>query len=446
MHLGARVLECPQRLSLNFWRHSIACGESILSLSLSLYISRAREVAHYPPHVALLCRSVCALARSTPTRRSLLPHHPPSSSPTLATMSTSTPEELFKNAEKKASASGGWFSSATSKQEEAVELFKAAANKFRIANRFEEAGNAYMRAAETETKTGEKEYAANTFFEANKCFRMSRPELAVVALTRAREILIERGRFRQAADREKAVAELYKNEAADGEKALEAYEQAAAWYLQEGANATASGCYREAAQLATDLGRFPQAIERWEQVASMSLESNLTRYSVKDYYLNAGMCYLAIPVSADPSSSTQAMLTGLNTDFSHSIVVGYVRTTLQQSARCNSTQNKIQASLQPWKVVSSTPSSKHAKKAICKHLTVEYRNTTELKRFRAGRHHSCVRCERGFRMNRIFPKPFPRLEVLFQRSNVSCLSHSSQTGLVCVCQGDLSHCAWVVDQ
>ncbi len=93
------------------------------------------------------------------------------------------------------------------------------------------------------------------------------------------------------------MAELYKNDAADPEKALEAYEQAASWYLQEGANATASGCYREAAQLATDLARFPQAIERWEQVASMSLESNLTRYSVKDYYLNAGMCYLAIPVS-----------------------------------------------------------------------------------------------------------------------------------------------------
>lgn len=27
----------------------------------------------------------------------------------------------------------------------------------------------------------------------------------------------------------------------------------------------------------------------------MSLDSNLTRYSVKDYYLNAGLCYLAIP-------------------------------------------------------------------------------------------------------------------------------------------------------
>lgn len=230
-------------------------------------------------------------------------------------MSTSTPEDILKNAEKKASASSGWFSSASSKQEEAIELFKAAANKFRIQNRFEEAGNAYMRAAETEVKTGEKDYAANTFFEANKCFRMSRPELAVVALTRAREILIERGRFRQAADREKAIAELYKSEVADPERALEAYEQAANWYLQENANATASGCFRESAQLATDLARFPQAIERWEQVASMSLESNLTRFSVKDYYLNAGLCYLAIPVSLDHPKCVPCTITDLHRDY-----------------------------------------------------------------------------------------------------------------------------------
>ena len=60
---------------------------------------------------------------------------------------------------------------------------------------------------------------------------------------------------------------------------------------------TASGCYREAAQLATDVGDYKRAIERWEQVAQMSLDSTLTRYSVKDYYLNAGLCYLALPVS-----------------------------------------------------------------------------------------------------------------------------------------------------
>ncbi|CAO1618438.1 unnamed protein product [Parajaminaea phylloscopi] len=212
-------------------------------------------------------------------------------------MASSSPEELLQTAEKRAASTGGFFSfgSSSSKLEEAAELFKAAANKFRLSNRFDEAGHAFMKAAETEIKAGETDYAANTFFEASKCFKMTRPELAVTALTRCRQILVERGRFRQGADREKGIAELYKNEAHDPAKALQSYEQAAEWYIQEGATATASGCYREAAQLATDIGDYKRAIERWEQVAQMSLDSNLTRYSVKDYYLNAGLCYLAIP-------------------------------------------------------------------------------------------------------------------------------------------------------
>lgn len=347
-------------------------------------------------------------------------------------MSTSTPEELLKNAEKKASASGGWFSSATAKQEEAVELFKAAANKFRIANRFEEAGNAYMRAAETEIKTGEKDCAANTFFEANKCFRMSRPELAVVALTRAREILIERGRFRQAADREKAVAELYKSDAADPERALEAYEQAAAWYLQEGANATASGCYREAAQLATDLARYPQAIERWEQVASMSLESNLTKYSVKDYYLNAGMCYLAIPVSLPPHS--------LSPNYDSSLTLPLLdatyRTTWQQCAQCSSTPNRTPASPPPWRAASSTRSSRRARRATSKPSTRASRSTTEPKKSRAGRRRSYVQCERASRTNLIFPETlYPVASAL--PDSLSLSLQISATKGSCASSGDM---------
>jgi hypothetical protein len=52
-------------------------------------------------------------------------------------------------------------------------------------------------------------------------------------------------------------------------------------------HSTASGCFREAAAVATEIGDYKKGLERWEQVAQMSLESNLTRYSVKDYYLNA---------------------------------------------------------------------------------------------------------------------------------------------------------------
>lgn len=61
--------------------------------------------------------------------------------------------------------------------------------------------------------------------------------MAVVALTRSKGILVEAGKFRQAADREKSIAELYRNEANDPRKALASYEQAGEWYNQEGASA-----------------------------------------------------------------------------------------------------------------------------------------------------------------------------------------------------------------
>ena len=213
-------------------------------------------------------------------------------------------EQLLASAEKKASATGGWFSSSASKHEESIELFKAAANKFRVDNRLTEAGHALVRAAEMEIKTGEPDFAAGSYYEASKCFRMTDPHQAVMAMDRSARLLVERGRFRQAADRKKNMAELYREDPNRLDQGLVAYEQAATWYTQEGASATASACNREAAALAIQLQQYPKAIELWEAVATSSLGSNLTKYSVKEYYLNAGLCYLAIP---DTAAAMRAM-------------------------------------------------------------------------------------------------------------------------------------------
>lgn len=219
-------------------------------------------------------------------------------------MGSTSAEALLRSAEKKASATGGWFTSSASKHEESIELFKEAANKLRVDNRLTEAGQALVRAAEMELKLGERDFAASTYYEASKCFRMTNPEQAVMALDRAAGLLVERGRFRQAADRKKNMAELYREDPNRLDQGLLAYEQAASWYMQEGASATASACNREAAALAIQLKQYPKAIELWEAVAAASLGSNLTKYSVKEYYLNAGLCYLAIP---DAGAATRAM-------------------------------------------------------------------------------------------------------------------------------------------
>lgn len=60
---------------------------------------------------------------------------------------------------------------------------------------------------------------------------------------------------------------------------------------------TANACYKDAADLHADLKEYPQAIARYEQVADGSLNSALTKYSVKEYWLRACLCALAMGVS-----------------------------------------------------------------------------------------------------------------------------------------------------
>jgi hypothetical protein len=47
------------------------------------------------------------------------------------------------------------------------------------------------------------------------------------------------------------------------------------------------------AQFAAQLEQYPKAVEIYEEIAKSSLDSNLLRYSVKGYLLNAGLCHLA---------------------------------------------------------------------------------------------------------------------------------------------------------
>ena len=59
---------------------------------------------------------------------------------------------------------------------------------------------------------------------------------------------------------------------------------------------TANACYKDAADLHAELEEYPQAIALYEQVANGSLSSALTKYSVKEYWLRASLCALAMHV------------------------------------------------------------------------------------------------------------------------------------------------------
>lgn len=67
--------------------------------------------------------------------------------------------------------------------------------------------------------------------------RLNSRTVAIAALSHTVTFLTKSGRFRQAADREKEIAQIYIQEKQDLRKGCESYERAAEWYAQEDATA-----------------------------------------------------------------------------------------------------------------------------------------------------------------------------------------------------------------
>jgi alpha-soluble NSF attachment protein len=168
--------------------------------------------------------------------------------------SKSIAQGLLDKADKKANSSTGWFGSASTKFEEAGDLYQQAANAFKLDKQFREAGDAFAREAECREKCKETSEAANAWWNAAKAYKQGFPDresvsrlfkpvvlrisiVAVQALTQTVIHLTRAGRFRQAADREKEIGQIYLKELNDLRKACESFERAGEWYQQEDAQA-----------------------------------------------------------------------------------------------------------------------------------------------------------------------------------------------------------------
>ncbi|ORY22376.1 soluble NSF attachment protein [Naematelia encephala] len=209
-------------------------------------------------------------------------------------MGKSPGDDLLAKGEKKAGSSVGWFGSQSSKWEEAGDLFQQAANQFKIEKEWEKSGKAFEREAACRLKAGENNDAMNAFHNAAKSYKKSNPEAAVSALHQTIQLLTQAGNFRQAADREKEIAGVYAQDGLDMAKARDSFVRAGDWYKQEDANATANQCYQQAAELSADLGDYPRSMDLYTTVADWSLTSALTKYSVKEYWLRAALCSMAM--------------------------------------------------------------------------------------------------------------------------------------------------------
>jgi alpha-soluble NSF attachment protein len=207
------------------------------------------------------------------------------------------PRALMQKADKTlASASSGFslFGGREQKYMDAAELYIEAANAFRMQKMSREAGQAFEKAAQVQDKNlKEPNDAANAMVDAFKVYKQDSPEDAVRCLEFSIQQYCRTGTFRRAAQHKESMGEVFETQLADTKRALAAYEEAAGWYEGDNAAALANKLWLKVADIAALDADYYKAIEQYEKVAAASLNNNLMRYSVKDYFLKAGICHLA---------------------------------------------------------------------------------------------------------------------------------------------------------
>jgi alpha-soluble NSF attachment protein len=218
------------------------------------------------------------------------------------------PRALLQKAEKTlAGASGGFsfFGGREEKFQNAADLFLEAGNAFKMQNQGIEAGKAFEKAAQIQTNNlKEPDDAANTLVDAFKAYRKEDPAAAARCLTVSIDRYCAKGNFRRAAGHKETLGELYETDLGDVKSALKSYEDAAGWYEGDNATALANKLWLKVADVAALEGDYYKAIEKYERVGEQSINNNLMRYSVKEYFLKAGICHLA---SGDQVAAQRAL-------------------------------------------------------------------------------------------------------------------------------------------
>ncbi|KAI0163186.1 hypothetical protein LQW54_011204 [Pestalotiopsis sp. IQ-011] len=207
------------------------------------------------------------------------------------------PRALLQKADKALSSASGGFSFFGGREEKymtAADTYIEAANAFRVQKMNREAGQAFEKAANVQINNlKEPDDAANTYVDAFKVYKQESPEDAVRCLDFSIQQYCKKGNFRRAAQHKENLAEVLETQIGDIKRALEAYELAAGWYESDNAAALANKLWLKVADIAALDADYYKAIGNYEKVATASVSNNLMRYSVKDYFLKAGICHLA---------------------------------------------------------------------------------------------------------------------------------------------------------
>ncbi len=179
---------------------------------------------------------------------------------------------------------------AKDKFSEAAEKFKMAGNQYKLGTCWEEAGNAYSKAASNFGASDEKLEDINATVDAAQCYKKDRlcADKAIAAFEKAIDAYNMSGRFSRSGQYLKEVAEIHEaNE--DWESAVEVYEQAAQIQLSDNKRTAADKLLIQAASLLADkVNDYARAAGTYLTIGTQCMESNLGKFAAKGHFF----CYL----------------------------------------------------------------------------------------------------------------------------------------------------------
>jgi tetratricopeptide (TPR) repeat protein len=73
------------------------------------------------------------------------------------------------------------------------------------------------------------------------------------------------------------------------EEAITFYDQAADLFETDGSTSEATKCRLKIAEFSAELGKYPRAVELFEEAAKRAVENNLLKFSARGYLLQAGV-------------------------------------------------------------------------------------------------------------------------------------------------------------
>jgi len=214
-------------------------------------------------------------------------------------MGDSKAKELVLKAEKKNKAFSLF---SNSNKEEAIELFDKAAAQFKINKEWDEAGKAYVRAAEVSEHLKMDLETCNYYSSAGKAFKNGSIKEAIRCFKLCVTLHMDNNRFSTAAKIFQQIAEL-EEKAENIPGAIQAYEKAAECFFSEDSHSSGNQMLLKIAHFAAEREDYKKAIDIFEKVSAASLDNKLLSYSVKDYLFEASLIQLVMGAKHGDSSN-----------------------------------------------------------------------------------------------------------------------------------------------